>query len=256
MKRSLQLMMAAAAVCGAPVALGSTLGVQGSPTLDIFWQNGTVPGAPVRSVGSVALTVDEDGNIYTEQSQEFTWGTGDQLDTITVSLATGNFDPFLNFAVGVVDAGAASIFTFVYSSPVAPTIAGLANYTLDLAGSFSNGLPSNGGSLATALPNTTGVLEALLNGTVMSATGTGASFPSGGSSTYGPFAASGTFDCATIGGCNTMGMRLSFLGSGGSDAFSMTGRFEITEALVPVPAAAWLFASGLGVMGWLRRKAA
>lgn len=32
-------------------------------------------------------------------------------------------------------------------------------------------------------------------------------------------------------------------------------RFDVTSvAVVPVPAAAWLFASGLGVMGWLRRR--
>ncbi len=38
-----------------------------------------------------------------------------------------------------------------------------------------------------------------------------------------------------------------------SDGFSVDLQFE-PFAVVPVPAAAWLFGSALGVMGWLRRK--
>ena len=31
---------------------------------------------------------------------------------------------------------------------------------------------------------------------------------------------------------------------------------NVNEAVVPVPAAAWLFGSALGLLGWIRRKAA
>ena len=105
-----------------------------------------------------------------------------------------------------------------------------------------------------AAPNILGVLEAQLNGTSIDGIGTGASFSSGGSFVYGPLAAAGTFDCSGIGGCTAMSTRLAFLGSGGSDAYSYTGRFEITA--VPVPAAVWLFGSALGLTGVMRRKLA
>ncbi len=243
----------AALLLGSASVEASTVGVQGVPQLDVYWQNGTVPGAPIRTAGSIQLAVDEEGN-FAAFNQTFTWGLGAEQDTITLQLASGNLDPFLNFAVGFVDSGAASIFTVVFSSPIAPTITGLANYTLDLAGSFSNGSPNNGGSLAMAAPNTLGVLEAQLNGTSIDGIGTAASFAALVSSVYGPFGSSGTFDCSGLGGCTTMSTRLAFLGSGGSDAYSYTGRFEITA--VPVPAAVWLFGSALGLMGVMRRKLA
>jgi hypothetical protein len=51
-----------------------------------------------------------------------------------------------------------------------------------------------------------------------------------------------------------MAARLAFTGSGSFDAYSFTGRFEITE-VVPVPAAVWLFGSAIGALGYLRRRA-
>lgn len=252
MKRQLQVLAAAAVVCAAPSAFASTIGLTGSPSLEIYWRSGTDPNAPVQFVGEVVLAVDDEGN-FVGGNQSFTWGTGANQDTINVSLANGNFDPFMNLAVGVVDSGAPSIFGFIFSSPLVPTIPGLASWQLDLAGSFSQGSPNDGGSIAVALPNTTGVLEGLLDGSVVSGIGGAAIFPSGGSSTYGPFTASGVFDCATIGGCSSFTSRLAFLGSGGSDAFSFTGRFEVMP--IPVPAAVWLLGSAVGLLGWMRRRA-
>jgi hypothetical protein len=255
MKRQLHILVAAAAVCIAPAAFASPISVEeGSPTLEIYWRNGVTPDAPIRSVGAIDFEVDGEGN-FVGASESFTWGQGAEQDTINVTLANGNFDPFLNFAVGVVDAGTPSIFTFVFSSPLAPVPMGMVSWTLDLAGSFSQGSPNDGGSLAMAAPNTLGVLEGILNATSMAGTGGAAVFPAGGSSTYGPYATAGLFDCGVLGGCTTFSTRLSFLGSGGADALSFTGRFEITE-VIPVPAAVWLLGSALGLLGWVRRRAA
>jgi hypothetical protein len=247
----LRIFLPLAAVLVAQGALGSTVGLTGSPTLDIWWRNGAIENATDMHVGQVGFSVGENGD-FEAGSQTFTWGQGDQQDTIYFYGADGNIDPFVNFGFGIVDSGAASIFSFAFSSPVAPTIYGLVNYTLDLAGSFSNGSPNNGGSISMASPNTLGILEGILNATAIDGIGTAASFLSGGSSTYGPFASSGTYDCG-MAGCTLLGTRLSFLGSGGSDAYSFTGRFEITP--VPVPAAVWMFGSAIGLLGVMRRRA-
>lgn len=271
MKQIRGVLVATLASCFAPAALASTIGA-GSPTLSIVWQNGTIANPPVRDVGTVQFDVDDQGNFIASGvsgsncsadaesgSVACTWGTGDQQDTININYAFGNLDPFMSFSYGVVDAGAASIFTITFTSPIVPTISGMANYNLSLAGSFTNGTPNNGGSFTMAAPNTLGVFEALLNATTsidgMGGTGTTSFLPGPpGSVGFGYSDVSGTYDCSVLGGCTSFQSRLSFLGTGSFDAYSFTGSFEITEA-VPLPAAVWLLGSALGVIGVLRRRA-
>jgi hypothetical protein len=168
--------------------------------------------------------------------------------------AGGNLDPFFAFASWVVDFGAPSIFSFVFSSPISPTITGLANYSLSVGGSFSSTSGSPGGSIAIAAPNTLGIAEGLVNGsTVIAGVGPGASFGGPGTVTYGPYSTSGTYDCSLVGGCTSFQAAVRFLGSGGGDAFSFSGTYEIL--LVPVPAAVWLLGSAIGVLGMVRRRA-
>lgn len=45
-------------------------------------------------------------------------------------------------------------------------------------------------------------------------------------------------------------------GTGGPGFTYSTGLLSGTVSAVPIPAAAWLFASGLGLLGWLRRRQA
>ena len=254
MRRLFRCVAASALALCSATTFASTVGVTTSPTLRVWWDD-PEDATPRVLVGTVTFAVNEDGSFQAE-AQSFTWGYGAEEDTLHFYDGDGNLDPFVNFAVGVVDSGAPSTFTFTFSTPVAPTISGPVNYTLDLAGSFTNGSPNNGGSLSMAAPNTLGVLEARFNGTTsidgIGGTGT-TGFGSGGSSVYGPFASSGTYDCSGLGGCTSMTARLSFTGSGGSDAYNFTGRFEIIP--VPVPAAVWLFGSAVGLLGWVRRRA-
>ena len=152
----------------------------------------------------------------------------------------------------MVDFGAASSFYFVVSSPLAPTLYGMQDYDLRLSGSFADG-GTNGGSVGlgtgTVLP-IANLLNGTLNGTSIAGTGVPIGFP-GLTGLYGTYVNTGTYDCG-VGGCTTFGMKLSWLGSGGNDALSFTGRFEVTP--VPVPAAVWLFGSAIGLLGHLRRR--
>jgi hypothetical protein len=268
MYRASRLTLSLLALCAAPAAMGTTVGVTTNPTIDIYWYNGTIENPSQKYVGQVQFDVDEEGNFFVSgytpaegascaepdpYQPTFCWGA-DQ-DRITVSNAnSGNLDPYFTFASGVVDFGAASIFSFVFSSPIAPTITGMADYVLDIGLTFSSTSGSPGGSIGIAAPNTLGIAEGLVNGTTLIAgTGPAAGFGGPGTVVYGPYQVSGTYDCSLVGGCTSFQSRVSFLGSGGGDAYSFSGRYEITP--VPVPAAVWLFGSAVGLLGWMRRRA-
>lgn len=73
--------------------------------------------------------------------------------------------------------------------------------------------------------------------------------------------------CGLLGILSLDGVRYRILGtvSGlGGDAFELTAqsgnnsiyKVEFSTAAVPVPAAVWLFGSALGLLGWMRRRAA
>lgn len=57
----------------------------------------------------------------------------------------------------------------------------------------------------------------------------------------------------TIGTGDWLNLRSFQVGINGADTFSITAD-NIVVSAVPVPAAVWLFASGLGVLGWIKRK--
>jgi hypothetical protein len=249
--------LAAFAVCVGGAAQASTIGVQGAPELSIYWNNGI--GGPDRLVTTtpVVFDVDEQTGDFSTGSQSYSWTWRNpqtglfETDTITLNFAGGNFDPVVVLAVGFVDVGAPSVFTFGVSAPLA--VAGPVSYKLDLSGSFSDGA-SDGGSMGLGMaPPAPDIMDGQLDFVSVAGIGTPlAGFTPGGNSTFSFPSVLGSTTCGA--GCTDFGLLLSAKGSGGGDGMSFTGRFEITP--VPVPTAIWLLGSALGVLGYLRRRSA
>ncbi|MGE3541939.1 MAG: PEP-CTERM sorting domain-containing protein [Candidatus Tectimicrobiota bacterium] len=178
-------------------------------------------------------------------------------EAITVGLG-GNVDPTQTLAFGAVDVGAPSTFAVAISVPLVPTINGLADFSLTLFGDCTDG-GTNGCSISPFLSGP-GISEYFVNGftTSLGIRGEARSLPTPGSDFLGqPFGTiSGTIDCAALGGCTSFETLLSFTGSGGSDAFSFTTRFDINAAAVPEPSTVSLLGLGLLGMGFaaIRRR--
>jgi hypothetical protein len=227
-------------------ALAAPITVNGTPTLDIYWSR--ADGSNLSLVGSIDLGLN--GTEIVGESQQWSWGNTN-VDVINLQFVSGDVDPILVFGISVLDSGPASIFTFAFNSPLAPSLTGSVNYDLRLSGSFADG-GTNGGSVGVGSNSSGFLLDGLLDSAVFASTGGGAIFASP-SATYGPSINTGSVNCGA--GCNTFGMTLSFLGSGSGDVHTFSGRLELNQAVVPVPGAVWLLGSALGVFGWMRRRA-
>ena len=161
------------------------------------------------------------------------------------------FDPVITSAIGVVDFGAPSSFAVSVAAPLSPPITTKAVGSLSVSGSFADGA-ADGGSATPWL--TSGIAQATIEGTGVADAGPAAVF-STPADVYGPYTVNYNYDCTALpdGQCDSFDLQIAFTGSGGNDAISFTARHEINA--VPVPAAVWLFASGLlGLMGVARRK--
>ena len=250
MKPTAQLVACGALLLGSSVVQASPIAiVNGTPTLSILWGSEAVPDQ-IAVATDLPLTLDEEGNFY-GGSLTYDFSANPAVeDIINVSYVGGNVDPIITMGVGFVDFGAASVFSFGVSAPLAPSVVGLANYRLSVTGTFADG-GTNGGSLALSPLAPFGILEGQLDFVSFASVGPAATFP-GLEGVYGTYTLLGTVDCGL--GCDDFGLFLSAKGSGGGDAMSFTARFELTP--VPVPAAVWLFGSAFGVLAMVRRRAA
>lgn len=215
-----------------------------------------VSSLPVVTAGSNSLGITlpagflPDGSIwFGSPDASASWLIGD--DVITVS-GGGNPDPFVNFAVGVIDVGAPSTFHFVFSIPLSPLLVGL----VAVDSSLGISLTPTRGTVATITPVVGDIMVNTI-GACNAGVDIGSAFtapkPTGNSpvlSVTHSFSAATTFN--TSPGCDgTLTVSIDFKGSGGSTAYGLTGSFEA----IPEPAAMAAFGTGLlGLVGVSRRR--
>ncbi len=158
---------------------------------------------------------------------------------------TADADPFIDGIFSFTNlTGATQTFNVLLNLPVFPAFSpGLKSG--DLSFSFTD--TNNSGAASVTNISWAGLIDGISAMTLFagdtSCGGVGCGF-SLGPITNGPLP-------HPAGVASTLGIQLSFDLSAGDTAIFDT-RFEV--AVVPVPAAVWLFGSALGLLGWMRRK--
>jgi len=180
---------------------------------------------------------------------------GDDGAILTGLNVTADPDPFLGYAIGVVDIGAPSVFGFAFGTPIVPT-----GPPSDVSVGFSASLTDGGNGAISITPVAPGVpvdgdgiteIHVANDGFPLTNDGhdlgPGAAFVGapGGAFVHGPFNESGT-----IGGGPWTWMQLdvNFAGSGGNDFYGLTGSLLKVQGTVP-EAGSTLLLTMLGLAG-------
>lgn len=156
---------------------------------------------------------------------------------------SGSIFPFQNVSVGIFDDADPTTFVFVFNS-VIPALTGMTSFD------YLDDLVVPGGtSLTAGLPGGT-FFRHLASGTEVAAAGTGSVFAPGQA-----WSGAGLFDCAA--GCTTMSTEIGFAGVGKGTLYEAHGHFNMDPvSAVPLPAAGWMLAAGLGMLAIGRRRRA
>ena len=205
-----------------------------------------VDGQPV-DLGNLAITQQGSGS---NVQQVYELGQPIETDEyiITNIIANTTENTSVTYAIGIIDTGAPSAFTFSYNSSINPVIAGpnLVHSSM----SFSTTDGGSDGVNVTALAPSAGIpvdsdgitemqVTTVSNGIVrnnigLDLGGPGITFPPGtDSATWGPFSEGFISGPESATGWITIQIDLNFQGSGGGDIYTMSGLSDITAAPVP-----------------------
>jgi hypothetical protein len=204
--------------------------------------------------GGRAFVVQCDGSVR----EATACGANEQLDASVSLSVEGSIFPEISGSITFVDAGSATSLIASFGVLI-PSIPGAASTILE--GSVTVPANRSGTAVTSALPS-----GQFIEG---GATGPGGTaYPANlglvsivpdpldpKTVSGGPVA--GTFDCATIGGCELMVLAMAVNGQGGGAQYLLSGRFDLDAATptpVPLPAPLALLAAGLALLGVAARR--
>lgn len=186
---------------------------------------------------------------------EWRGGAGEVLASFAIGNAEAVPDPVLFFAGSAVNnTGAPLAYSFSFNTPLVPNLLGLVDSHAELGLSLTDGL-NNGATVQPTVPGGKMLtsFDLYSNGTPITKNvdiGDLFSILSGTGTTT--FAKDGSLTCTQA--CVTMSALMAFTLTA-QDSASFSGKV-VQVSVVPVPAAAWLFGSGLIGLAGLRKRAA